>query len=79
VTSAIHYRFPDGQELVSTNRLRFRTLAALERSLADAGFSVERVAGDWDGRPFQPDSPEMIFVAARAEAPGAGSAPWPVI
>ncbi len=66
VSSAIHYRFAaDGQELVSTSELRFRSQAELTRSLADAGFSVEQVFGSWDRRPVGPDSPELIFVAAR--------------
>jgi hypothetical protein len=66
VSSAIHYRFAaDGRELVSTNELRFRGQAELTRSLAEAGFSVEQVVGDWDRRPVGPDSPELIFVAAR--------------
>ncbi len=67
VTSEIHYRFPDGEELVSTNQLRFRTREELTASLTGAGFSVERVAGDWDLRPVEPDSPELIFVAARQD------------
>ena len=53
-----------GEELVSTNELRFRTEAELSRSLSDAGFSVERVFGDWDGRPADAVSRELIFVAA---------------
>lgn len=65
VTSEIRYRFPDGEELVSTNELRFRTREELTRSLTGAGFSVEQVLGDWDRRPVEPDSPELIFVAAR--------------
>jgi SAM-dependent methyltransferase len=66
VASEIHYRFAaSGEELVSTNELRFRSQAELTRSLADAGFAVERVFGDWDRRPVEPGSPELIFVAAR--------------
>jgi hypothetical protein len=65
VTAAIHYRFPDGEELVSTNELRFRTREELTASLTAAGFSVEQVVGDWDRRPVAPDSPELLFVAAR--------------
>jgi hypothetical protein len=68
VLSEIHYRFAaSGEELVSTSELRFRSQAGLRRSLAEAGFSVERVFGDWDRGPVQADSPELIFVAARAE------------
>ena len=65
VRTEIHYLFTQsGQELVSTNELRFRTRAELSRSLSDAGFSVESVFGDWDGRPADVASRELIFVAA---------------
>jgi SAM-dependent methyltransferase len=60
-----HYLFTkSGEELVSTCELRFRTRAELSRSLSDAGFSVESVFGDWDGRPADAASRELIFVAA---------------
>jgi SAM-dependent methyltransferase len=66
VTSEIHYRFAaSGEAVVSHNELRFRSQAELARSLADAGFTVEQVFGDWDRRPVREDSPELIFVAAR--------------
>jgi SAM-dependent methyltransferase len=45
VTSEIHYRFSDGEELVSTNQLRFRTQEELARSLTDAGFWWSRSLG----------------------------------
>jgi SAM-dependent methyltransferase len=65
VHTEIHYLFTrSGEELVSTNELRFRTRAELSRSLSDAGFLVGSVFGDWDGRPADPASPELIFVAA---------------
>jgi len=61
----IHYLFGrSGEELVSHTELRFRTRAELSRSLSDAGFSVENVFGDWDGRPSHAASRELIFVAA---------------
>jgi SAM-dependent methyltransferase len=62
----IHYLFArSGEELVSHTELKFRTRAELGRSLSDAGFSVESVFGDWDGRPADAASRELIFVAAR--------------
>jgi SAM-dependent methyltransferase len=65
VRTAIHYLFTrSGEELVSTNELRFRTRAELGRSLSDAGFSVESVFGDWDGLSADPASRELIFVAS---------------
>ena len=63
----LHYRFADsGDELVSRNVLRFRTEPELARDLVDAGFSVERVYGDWDRRPVSGVTAELIFVAARS-------------
>jgi SAM-dependent methyltransferase len=65
VRTEIHYLFAhSGEELVSTNDLRFRTRTELSRSLSDAGFSLESVFGDWDGRPATPASRESIFIAA---------------
>ena len=64
VRTEIHYLFAhSGEELVSSNELRFRTRAELGRSLSDAGFSVESVFGDWDGRPADAVSRELIFLA----------------
>jgi SAM-dependent methyltransferase len=63
-TYELHYLFDKtGKEIISANKLRFRTYEALRASLEDAGFIVEQVYGDWDHRPFQPQSPEMLFVA----------------
>jgi SAM-dependent methyltransferase len=64
VRQEIHYLFAhSGEELVSTNELRFRTRAELSRTLSDAGFSVESVFGDSDGRLADAASRELIFVA----------------
>ena len=61
----IHYLFVrSGEELVSHAELKFRIRAELSRSLSDAGFSVESVFGDWDGRPAYAASRELIFIAA---------------
>lgn len=62
-----HYLFKNsGEELISTNELRFRTRAELEDSLVAAGFTVEDVFGYWDRRPADDDSPELIFVAIKS-------------
>lgn len=66
VRYANHYRFATtGDELVSETRLRFRTLDELTRSLTEAGFTIERVDGDWDGGPVHATAPEHIVVARR--------------
>jgi SAM-dependent methyltransferase len=62
-----HYRFGRSrEELVTAGRLRFRTEVELTDSLADAGFAVERVYGDWDRRPAGPAARELIIVARPA-------------
>ncbi|MGH2751246.1 MAG: class I SAM-dependent methyltransferase [Actinomycetota bacterium] len=65
VSFEIHYHFASGEEVVSTNELRFRTQAELTRSLADVGFSVEHVFGDWDRQLVEVGSRELIFIATR--------------
>jgi SAM-dependent methyltransferase len=66
VTYANHYVFAaTGAELVSEGRLRFRAETELTQSVADAGFAVERVYGDWDRRAADPTTPELIVVALR--------------
>ncbi len=70
VSCALHYRFLNrDEELTARGDLRFRTLEELTRSLAEAGFAVERSFGGWDRRPIDEDAPEFILVA-RAVEPG---------
>lgn len=54
-----------GQHLVSTSTLRFRTRRELEASVADAGFEVRDVYGDWHRGPATSGSAELIVVARR--------------
>jgi SAM-dependent methyltransferase len=54
-----------GEEMVVTDELRFRSAAELIDSLAEAGFTVERVYGDWKQGPLLESSAAMIFVARR--------------
>ncbi len=64
-----HYRLlATGERLVSRNKLRFPSREALTRSLIEAGFVIESVFGDWDGRPAHGDSPELIFLASTPSA-----------
>lgn len=63
-TYEIHYLFADtGGELISHNKLRFRTQEEITNSLEAAGFTVERLYGDRDSSKLQSNSKEMIFVA----------------
>ena len=62
----IHYLFvKTGEELISQCQLRFRTQCELKNSLAEAGFVVENVFGDWNSNPLKEDNTEMIFVGRR--------------
>ena len=61
---AIHYLFAaSGEEIVTSNQLRFWNLDELTRSLSGAGFAIEHVYGDWDRRPASPITAELIVVA----------------
>lgn len=54
-----------GEVVVASSELRFRSQAEITDSLANAGFTVEHVYGDWDGGPMTSASRVMIFVASR--------------
>ncbi len=61
-----HYRFVrTGDEVLSPLQLRFRTVAELRTSLSAAGFTIERIYGDWDRRAAGPATRELIVVAER--------------
>ena len=51
--------------LTSTSTLRFSDASTIQRSLAETGFVVESLHGDWDRSPVGPGSPELIYVARR--------------
>ena len=80
VTYVNHYRFvTTGEELLSPSRLRFRTPGELRHSLVEAGFTIDCVYGDWDRRPADSTTPELVVVATangtRCRAPGGGTSP----
>ncbi|WP_027342180.1 class I SAM-dependent methyltransferase [Hamadaea tsunoensis] len=57
---------PDGTVLgVGHARLRFLDVAALNRFLAEAGFTIEAQYGDWDGSPVDTTSREIVTIARR--------------
>ncbi|RAO36081.1 Demethylmenaquinone methyltransferase [Micromonospora saelicesensis] len=58
-----HYHFDDGDELLSSASLRFRTEAELRTSLTRAGFIVDRVHGGWHGEPVGHGDGEFVVLA----------------
>jgi SAM-dependent methyltransferase len=54
-----------GEVVVASSELRFRSLAELIDSLANAGFTVENMYGDWDRGPVASTSRVMVVVARR--------------
>ncbi|MDR6951909.1 SAM-dependent methyltransferase [Ancylobacter sp. 3268] len=60
VTYDTFYRLGDGRELAAASRIRFTPRDELARLIAGAGLAVERWFGDWSGRPFDEDAPEII-------------------
>lgn len=62
----MRYYFPD-ERLVSASELLFLPRERIEAHLLAVGLQVERVQGDSDGSPFDPErSHEMIFTARHA-------------
>ncbi|MEH0930042.1 class I SAM-dependent methyltransferase [Micromonospora sp. CPCC 205558] len=58
-----HYHFDDGEELLSSASLRFRSEAELRTSLTRAGFIVDRVHGGWNGEPVGHGDGEFVVLA----------------
>ena len=50
---------------ISRSTLRFLGRDALSAFLSDAGLTIERQYGDWDGSPLTAASPEIITIARR--------------
>lgn len=61
-----HNIFTDtGERVIVESELRFRSHDEITSSLANTGFVVENVYGDWKRGPLRKDSRVMIFVARR--------------
>jgi len=59
----LHYRFGNGDELVSRSTLRYRTEEALRASLLAADLTVDAVHVGWEGQPVGQGEGELIIVA----------------
>ncbi|WP_031077686.1 class I SAM-dependent methyltransferase [Streptomyces sp. NRRL WC-3742] len=60
-----HYTFPDGERLVSTATLRFRSEELIRSSLRGAGFAVEAIYGGWNREPVGTGDGEFLVIARR--------------
>lgn len=61
-----HYLFTKTrEEIVSVNKLRFRTQEEISQSLKKTGFLINEVFGNWDKSSVNKESAEFIFVALR--------------
>jgi len=58
-----HYQFPDGEELLSTATLRFRSEQDVRSSLAEAGFTVDHMYGGWHREPIGRGDGELLVIA----------------
>lgn len=63
MTFELEYKFPD-ETLKSQSVLRFWSKNEIENHLKSCGLFIEKIRGDWDDKPYYPDtSHEMIFKA----------------
>jgi SAM-dependent methyltransferase len=60
-----HTVYDGADPIVSTSRLRFRTLEELTESVQAAGLDVVAVYGDWTRGPVTTSSPELILLGRR--------------
>lgn len=58
-----HTVLPDGEHVVSTESLRFRSEAEIVRSVADAGLELVELWGDWQRSPVSDGTRELIVLA----------------
>lgn len=65
ITARGHNILPDGRHVTADEPLRYRPLSVLRDSLRQAGFTVEKMWGDWDRSPVEADSPELIVLARK--------------
>jgi hypothetical protein len=66
MTFELRYQFPD-EVIVSNSELRFLSRAEIEERLAASGLCIEKILGDWDGKPFdETSSHEMICMIRSA-------------
>ncbi len=63
VDYVVSYLFPGGERVDDANILVFRDRREIEASLADAGFVLDRLYGDWDRSAVTAHCPELIYVA----------------
>ncbi len=68
VSFNLHYGFPEGDDLVSSATMRFRSVDEVRAGLHDAGFAVEQIHGGWRREPVGAGDGELI-VLARARRP----------
>lgn len=69
VTFATRIALPDGRVRSAANTVRFPSRAQVSAQVAAAGMRADTCLGDWDGRPFAEDSPEIILVAVAMPQP----------
>lgn len=63
VEYVVSYQFPGGERVDDPNILIFRDRREIESSLAEAGFVLDRLYGDWDRSAVTGHCPELIYVA----------------
>lgn len=67
VTYETHISFANGDQIVTTDTLRFTGHEQLMDLLRQAGFQSVTLLGDWDGQPFTENSDEIVVIAGGFE------------
>ena len=70
ISFELHYAFDDGEELVSTADIRFRSEQEVRGAVQAAGFTIDQIYGGWDGEPVGSTDGELLVLAHRPAATG---------
>jgi ubiquinone/menaquinone biosynthesis C-methylase UbiE len=69
VDFTLHYRFPEGGELLSSSTLRFRSEEGIRSSLREQGFVIEYIFGGREREAVGAGDGEFIVVTRASELP----------
>jgi 2-polyprenyl-3-methyl-5-hydroxy-6-metoxy-1,4-benzoquinol methylase len=60
-----HYELDDGEKLISSADMRFRSEQAIREAVENAGLTIEQIYGGWNREPVGAADGELVVLARR--------------
>ena len=60
-----HYELDDGEKLISSADMRFRSEQAIREAVETAGLTIEQIYGGWNREPVGAADGELVVLARR--------------